>query len=129
MSYKCHFYTDALLLKKKKMGHITLPVRYVCSCSSVMLNNSAFCCWQLFLAWCHFRAASEFIWYWTFVKGSVFHNKSTLLTVGRKRNTVSDHKDGARKNIEWIAWQKYTKPKHCYRQLVWKEPWGSLIYY
>lgn len=39
----------------------------------MILSNSAFCCWQLFLAWCHVRAESEFIWYWTFVDRSVVH--------------------------------------------------------
>lgn len=46
----------------KVMLSVILPPIYACSWTSVMLNSSAFCCRQLFLAWCHDRADSEFIW-------------------------------------------------------------------
>lgn len=46
----------------KVLFSILLPLIYACSWASVMLSSSAFCCWQLFLAWCHVRADSGFIW-------------------------------------------------------------------
>lgn len=100
----CHISVTVAIIHffKEIMNNSNLPVRYVCSCNSVMLNSSAFCCWQLFLAWCHFRAVSEFIWYWTFVKGSVFH-KSLLVTIGRNENALTHQEDIARYNI----------PKNC----------------